>query len=268
MGYFKSSEFYFSLKNNVFDQDITIFQSFHVDNFHNDLFALMRICSTLKANHAKKIVLFAPFIPYARQDKSNQSGESGFGFFADILENKCNIDRIVTYDLHTKSIDQFFHRCCVSNMSMIPSFVKDIDARGMNNVLIVFPDSGSQDRASMYLKDIHFHSVTIDKTRAANGSIDSMKITYSSNIENFTAIIIDDIIDSGDTIIKASEILWQNGVRVIHVYATHGLFSGDAVEKLENSKINSICVSNSLRVEKYLSQKIMVLNIPIFRVLD
>lgn len=244
MKYFNCGEFEFSIEEDISGQEIFIFQSFTVGRFNDDLMAFQVVCDVLKRNNVGKIVYFSPFLPYTRQDKSHNTKYSLASKVVAGIVNRCGIDEVITYDIHNSEIQNFFE-CKVQNLSLIPSFIKHINANfSKEDVIIIFPDYGSTLRfKEFFIKD--FQITVLNKIREK----DVVKIEIFDDVKNKIAIIIDDMIDSGSTLIEAVKILKQKAVKNISVYATHGIFSGNSIEELKKSQITNIVVSNSLRHE-------------------
>jgi ribose-phosphate pyrophosphokinase len=237
--HFPCGEFEFSIQENISNEEITIFQSFKVGKFNDDLMKLKIVCDVLKRNNVKKIIYFAPFLPYIRQDKIDDKKSSfGLKIIAEILNN-CKINELITYDLHSLQIEDFFQGK-LTNLSMIPAFIEDIKQKfTLEEVAIVFPDNGSIYRSKKFFIDEMFDIGIINKNRIEN----KMEMKISGNIKNKIAIIIDDMIDTGKTIAEAIKILKQNDINSIFIYATHGIFSSNEITEI---KIQEIVISNSI----------------------
>lgn len=240
--HFGCGEFEFLIEEDISDQEITIFQSFHVGKFNDELIKLQIVCDVLKRNNVKKISYLAPFLPYTRQDKTYETKASlGSKLLADII-NSCKIDELITYDLHSPQIEGFF-KCKAQNLSMIPSFIEDIKQKFKHNeIIITFPDAGSASRFKRFFADEEFDIAIINKHRTNNG----IKMDILGQASDKIAIIIDDMIDSGGTLIEASKLLLESGAKHVYVYATHGIFSGNAIDNLQKSEIKGVTVSNSI----------------------
>jgi ribose-phosphate pyrophosphokinase len=247
--YFPCGEYEFSIQDNIVNQDIEIFQSFTLGKFNDDLMKLQVVCDVLKRNNVKSIKLISPFLPYTRQDRTYDTKSSlGSKLVADIVNN-CGIAEIVTYDLHALQIEGFFN-CKVQHLSMIPNFIADIKSRFKTENVIVFPDAGSASRFKRFFAEESFDIAIINKNRTENG----IKMSILGNVRGKNAIIIDDMIDGGGTIIEASKLLLENNASEVNVYATHGIFSGDAVEKINNSSIKEVFVGMTLGVDLHGSK--------------
>lgn len=239
--HFECGEFEFSIQEDISNQEVFVFQSFTIKNFNNDLLKLMMVCDVLKRNNVKKISYFAPFLPYTRQDRAYDTTSSIGSKVVAIIINNCNIDEITTYDLHSLQIEGFF-KGTINHLSMIPKFIEDIKSRFSKIPTIVFPDAGAASRFKRFFVNEDFNTAIINKHRI-DGTI---KMEILGDINSKDVVIIDDMIDSGKTMIGASKILKKNGANSIHAYATHGIFSGDAIQDLESSAIKTITVSDSI----------------------
>ncbi len=256
--HFPCGEFEFSLDEEVFGEVVTIFQSFKVGKFNDDLVKLQIVCDALNRNNVKKIIYFAPFLPYTRQDKiDNKKSSFGLKLLAQII-NQSGINEVITYDLHSLHIEGFL-TAKLQNLSMMPKFITHIkQSYKPREVVIVFPDEGSNLRFKRFFENEDFEIVIVSKNRTDDGlQMEIPKIF--DKLKNKKAIIIDDIIDSGKTLIEASKILKKNGVCDINVYAVHGVFSDNAIEKLKNSDILKTTVSNSIFSD--ISDKIEVIGL-------
>lgn len=252
---FPCGEFEFSIQEEISDCEIEIYQSFEVGKFNDDLMKLQIVCDVLKRNNVKSISYFAPFLPYTRQDRTyNLTSSLGSKLVADIINN-CGISKITTYDFHALQIEGYF-KGQVYNLSAIPLFLEDIEKKfNKNDIVIVFPDAGACSRFKRFFEGTEYDIAIINKTRTETG----LKMKILGKVDNKTAIIIDDMIDSGGTIIEASKLLKNNNAKNIMVYATHGILSGNAVQNLTNTnEIDKITITNSLFQHQTLSEKIEV----------
>ena len=256
--HFPCGECEFAIQEEIGDCEIEIYQSFEVGKFNDDLMKLQIVCNVLKRNNVKHISYFAPFLPYARQDKDSDLTHSfGARLIAEIIHN-CGINEITTYDFHTLELAVFFQGQ-VHHLSAVPLFLDNIDKHfDKKDIVIVFPDAGSVLRFKRFFDNTEYEVALIQKTRKEN-NID-MKLL--GEVSEKTAIIIDDMIDGGGTIIEASKLLKNHNANSILVYATHGIFSGNAVDKLTNTnEIEKITITNSLIQNQQLSEKFEVIKI-------
>lgn len=252
---FPCGEFEFEIYEDISDKSVTIFQSFTVGEFSDDIIKLQIVCDALNSAGASNIKYFAPFLPYTRQDKYRNGLSFGAKIFADIV-NQFNISEISTYDIHSEYLLQLF-KCECRNLSIIPEFISDIKQKFNENTVIIFPDRGSELRFHKFFEKESIKTATISKIRLENG----IKMEISADLHGKVAIIIDDIIDSGDTIINASKLLIENGAVSVCIYATHAVFSGNAISKIEQSAINTVTISNSVKNNINQSSKINTIEV-------
>ena len=255
---FPCGEFEFSIQEKIDDFDIEIYQTFTTGNFNNELMELQIVCDVLRRNSVKSITYISPFLPYTRQDRTfNLTGSLGAKIVAEIVNN-CGIGKIITYDFHALQIEGFF-KGQVHNLSAVPLFLRDIESKfDKKDIVIVFPDAGSASRFKRFFDDTDYEIAIIQKVRNDDGI--AMKIL--GNASGKTAIILDDMIDSGGTIIEASNVLKKQNANDIFVYATHGVLSGNAVQNLQNDEnIKKITITNSLQQNCGLSEKFEVVSI-------
>ena len=255
---FPCGEFEFSIQEKIDDFDIEIYQTFTTGNFNNELMELQIVCDVLRRNSVKSITYVSPFLPYTRQDRTfNLTGSLGAKIVAEIVNN-CGIGKIITYDFHALQIEGFF-KGQVHNLSAVPLFLKDIESKfDKKDIVIVFPDAGSASRFKRFFDNTDYEIAIIQKVRNDDGI--AMKIL--GNASGKTAIILDDMIDSGGTIIEASNVLKKQNAKDIFVYATHGVLSGNAVQNLQNeNNISQITITNSLQQNCLLSEKFEVIEL-------
>lgn len=209
------------------------------------LFELLVFVDGLKRANAKRITAIIPYFGYARQDRKTKPQEPITAkLVADMLTN-AGVDQIIALDLHTAQVQGFFD-CPVIELSpthLFSSYYKHMGVK--DNLVIVSPDHGGVTRARLLARDFEHATVAIiDKHRDDNNEIDHMRLI--GDVKNKSVIIVDDIIDSGNTLVKASELLLQSGAKDVYVAATHGVLSGDAVTLLANSPIKKILITDSI----------------------
>ena len=242
--YFGCGEVEFHIKEDIENEEITIFQSFNVGKFNDDLMKLWVCCDVLKRNNVKSIKYFAPFLPYTRQDRSGDATRSvGSKILATIIKD-CKIKEVITYDVHVEQIDGVFD-CKVGHLSAIPLFLENIKQNyDISKSVILFPDTGSATRFKDYFRDADVNIAIVRKTRLNNGDV---KTQLLGNVKDKDVIIIDDMIDGGRTVVGAMQHSLELGAKNVYVYATHGIFSGNGIELLNNSQIKKITITNSIK---------------------
>ncbi len=240
---FADGEIYIEINENIRGNSIFIIQS--VSSPANDnLMELLLCIDALKRSSAKNITAVIPYFGYARQDRKVVPRTSISAKLVSNLITNAGADRVVTVDLHAGQIQGFFD-IPVDNLFATPIFAKHIKRKiKSNNIICVAPDVGGVERARALGKKLDVGLAIVDKRRPSPGKSQVMNVI--GNVKNKICILTDDIIDSGGTIDNAANALLNRGAKEVHVYATHGVFSGDAVKKIKNSKIKNLVITDSI----------------------
>ncbi len=240
---FADGEIYIEINENIRGNSIFIIQS--VSSPANDnLMELLLCIDALKRSSAKNITTVIPYFGYARQDRKVVPRTSISAKLVSNLITNAGADRVVTVDLHAGQIQGFFD-IPVDNLFATPIFAKHIKRKiKSNNIVCVAPDVGGVERARALGKKLDVGLAIVDKRRPSPGKSQVMNVI--GNVKKKICILTDDIIDSGGTIVNAADALLKRGAKEVHVYATHGVFSGDAVKKIKNSKIKNLVITDSI----------------------
>jgi ribose-phosphate pyrophosphokinase len=220
------------------------------------------ICiDALRRSSAKNITAVIPYFGYARQDRKVVPRTAISAKLVSNLITNAGAHRIVTVDLHAGQIQGFFD-IPVDNLFSTPIFSKHIKKYISNkNIICVAPDVGGVERARALGQKLNVGLAIVDKRRPAPGKSQVMNII--GNVKGKNCLLVDDIIDSGGTIVNAAKALKEKGAKDVYVYVTHGVLSGNAVEQINNSKIKKLIltdtIDNSNKIKK--SSKIVVLPI-------
>lgn len=223
------------------------------------LFEILIFVDGLKRANAKNITAIIPYFGYARQDRKTKPQEPITAkLVADMLTN-AGVNQVMALDLHTAQVQGFFN-CPVIEMTPTHLFAEFYKKHGLkDNLVIVSPDHGGVTRARLLAREFDHASVAIiDKHRDEFNAIDHMRLI--GEVKDKNVIIVDDIIDSGSTLVKASELLLNAGAKSVYVAASHGVFSKDAVRSLEKSRIEKVLITDSIPLIKP-SPKISVVSI-------
>ena len=250
---FADGEIYIEINENIRGNSIFIIQS--VSSPANDnLMELLLCIDALKRSSAKNITAVIPYFGYARQDRKVVPRTSISAKLVSNLITQSGADRVVTVDLHSGQIQGFFD-LPVDNLFATPIFSKHVKRKLKNKKLIcVAPDVGGTARARALGKMLNVGLAIVDKRRAAPGKSEVMNVI--GNVKGKTCIIVDDIIDSGGTIVNAALALKKRGAKDVHVYVTHGVLSGNAVEKIKKSEIKNLVITDTIdNVEKVKKAK-------------
>ena len=258
---FSDGEIYIEINENIRGNSIFIIQS--VSSPANDnLMELLLCIDALKRSSAKNITAVIPYFGYARQDRKVVPRTSISAKLVSNLITNSGADRVVTLDLHSGQIQGFFD-IPVDNLFATPIFARHIKRKiKTKNMICVAPDVGGTARARALGKMLNVGLAIVDKRRPAPGK--SVVMNVIGNVKDKTCIIVDDIIDSGGTIVNAAKILKQRGARDVHVYVSHGVLSGDAVEKVRKSQIKNLVITdtidNSQKVKKAKNIEILTIS--------
>ena len=240
---FSDGEIYIEINENIRGNSIFIIQS--ISSPANDnLMELLLCIDALKRSSAKNITAVIPYFGYARQDRKVVPRTSISAKMVSNLITKAGADRVVTLDLHSGQIQGFFD-IPVDNLFATPIFARHIKRKiKTNNLICVAPDVGGTARARALGKLLNVGLAIVDKRRPSPGKSEVMNVI--GNVNNKTCIIVDDIIDSGGTIVNAAKVLKEKGARDVHVYVSHGVLSGGAVEKIKKSKVKNLVVTDTI----------------------
>ena len=240
---FSDGEIYVEINENIRGNSIFIIQS--VSSPANDnLMELLLCIDALKRSSAKNITAVIPYFGYARQDRKVVPRTSISAKLVSNLITKAGADRVVTVDLHAGQIQGFFD-IPVDNLFATPIFARHVRKRiKSKKIVCVAPDVGGTERARALGKLLNVGLAIVDKRRPKPGQSQVMNVI--GDVKDRTCIIVDDIIDSGGTIVNAAKALKERGAKDVYVYITHGVLSGDAVKKIKNSVIKNLVITDTI----------------------
>jgi ribose-phosphate pyrophosphokinase len=242
---FNDQEVFVEIYENVRGEDMFIIQP--TSNPANDnLMELLIIADALRRSSAQRITAVIPYFGYARQDRRTKARTPISAKLVANMMVTSGIERVLTMDLHAAQIQGFFD-IPVDNLYASPIFALDVKAQfkgRMDELMVVSPDVGGVARARELAKRINAPLSIVDKRREKPGEIAEM--TVIGNVEGKVCLIVDDICDTAGTLCKAAEILMENGAKEVHSYITHGVLSGPAVERITNSVMKSLVITDSI----------------------
>jgi ribose-phosphate pyrophosphokinase len=240
---FSDGEIYIEINENIRGNSIFIIQS--ISSPANDnLMELLLCIDALKRSSAKNITAVIPYFGYARQDRKVVPRTSISAKLVSNLITKAGADRVVTVDLHAGQIQGFFD-IPVDNLFATPIFARHVKKNiKKKNIICVAPDVGGTERARALGKILNVGLAIVDKRRPKPGQSKVMNVI--GNVKGKTCIIVDDIIDSGGTIVNAAKALKDKGAIEVYVYITHGVLSGEAVEKIKKSVIKNLVITDTI----------------------
>ncbi len=240
---FADGEIYIEVNENIRGNSVFVIQS--TSNPANDnLMELLLVIDALKRSSAKNVTAVIPYFGYARQDRKVVPRTSISAKVVANLITNAGANRVVTVDLHAGQIQGFFDMP-VDNLFTTPLFAKYIKRKFKSkNLICVSPDIGGVQRTRGLATKIKADLAIIDKRRPKPGQSQVMNII--GNVKGKTCIIVDDIIDSGGTIVNAVAALKKAGAVDVYVFITHAVLSGDAVKKIKNSKIKKLIITDTI----------------------
>ena len=256
---FADGEVYVEINENIRGNSIFVVQS--TSNPANDNLMELLICiDALRRSSAKNITAVIPYFGYARQDRKVVPRTAISAKLVSNLITNAGANRILSVDLHAGQIQGFFD-IPVDNLFSTPIFAKHIKRKlRINNLICVAPDVGGVERARSLGRRINVSIAIIDKRRPAPGKSEVMNIV--GNIKNKNCVIVDDIIDTGGTIVNAAKALKDKDAKDIYVYITHAVLSGQAVEQIEKSQIKKLITTDTIDNSKKIreSKKIEIIS--------
>ena len=256
---FKDGEFNIKINENVRGQDVFIIQS-TCPPVNENLMELLITVDAFKRASASRITAVIPYYGYGRQDRKVQPRAPITAKLVANLITTAGVDRVLVIDLHAGQIQGFFDIPVDNLFAAPPILAKYFLTKKIEDVTIVSPDSGGVERARAIAKRMNATLAIIDKRRPEVNVAEVMNVI--GDVKGRNAIIMDDMIDTGGSIIKAADALHEKGVKKIFAACTHPVFSADAIERLDKSVIDEIVVTNTIPIEgKKKSKKITVLSI-------
>ena len=258
---FSNDESFVKINDNVRGADVFVIQptSYPVND---NLMDLLIIIDALKRASAQRINCVVPYYAYARSDKKDQPRVPITAKLVADLMTVAGADRVVTVDLHADQIQGFFN-IPVDHLYAIPSFARYFKSiMKMEDIVVVSPDSGGANRARALAKRLNCSLAIGDKRRS--GNVDKSELlNVIGDVAGKTAILFDDIVDTGGSLIKMARALEEQGAKKIFAACTHGVLSGRAIESLETSPIEKLFITNTIQLDERKSscKKIVQLSI-------
>jgi ribose-phosphate pyrophosphokinase len=240
---FADMEIFVEIQDNVRGEDVFVVQSTSYPA-NDNLMELLITLDALRRASARRVTAVIPYFGYARQDRKSGSRTPISAKLVANLITEAGANRVLTLDLHAGQIQGFFD-IPVDNLYAAPLFARDIQARFQNqSLMVVSPDVGGVVRARSLAKRLNSDLAIVDKRRERAGHSEVMNVI--GDVRDKHCILIDDICDSGGTLINAAVALRDTGARAVSVYATHGVLSGAAVERIAASPIESMTITDSI----------------------
>ncbi|MBQ2188081.1 MAG: ribose-phosphate pyrophosphokinase [Bacteroidales bacterium] len=251
---FSDGEFQPSFEENLRGRDVFLIQSTFPPT--ENLMELLMMVDAAKRASARRIIAVIPYFGFARQDRKDRPRISIAAKLVANLLQVAGVTRVITMDIHADQIQGFFD-IPVDNLYASKIFVPYIKSLNLKDPIMASPDAGGTRRASSYAKMLGTVFCICHKQRSKPNEIEKMMLI--GDVKDRDVILLDDIIDTAGTITRAGQLLKDNGARSVRAFATHPIFSGSAMEKIDNSVFDEVVVTDTIPL-KNPSKKIHVLS--------
>jgi ribose-phosphate pyrophosphokinase len=243
VGRFSDGEVTVEVHQNVRARDVFVVQPTCAPTNEN-LMELLIMVDALKRASARRITAVIPYFGYARQDRRPRSMRVPISakVVANLLET-VGVERVLTMDLHADQIQGFFD-IPVDNIYASPVRLSDLKSKAYPDLVVVSPDVGGVVRARALAKQLGSDLAIIDKRRPKANVSEVMHVI--GEIEGRNCVIMDDMIDTAGTLVKAAEVLKERGAKRVFAYCTHPIFSGPAIERIANSQLDEVVITNTI----------------------
>ena len=241
---FADMEVFVEVQENMRGEDVYVLQSTSFPA-NDNLMELLILVDALKRSMARRITAVMPYFGYARQDRRpGPRTPISAKLVANLIE-RAGVDRVMTVDLHAGQIQGFFD-IPTDNLVAAPVMVRDIQERyGVSNLVVVSPDVGGVVRARGLAKRINVPIAICDKRRERPGESEVMNVI--GDVKGKRCILIDDIVESGGTLVNAANALLGQGAKEVMAYITHGVLSGGAVAKITASSLKTLVITDTIQ---------------------
>lgn len=255
ISYFSDGEFQPSFEESVRGCDVFIIQSTYPPT--DNLFELLLMVDAAKRASAKRIIAVLPYFGFARQDRKDQPRVPiGSKLVANML-TAAGVSRVMTMDLHADQIQGFFE-VPVDHLYASAVFSEAIKDLNLPNLIMASPDMGGSKRAYAYAKHLECEVVICYKQRKKANKIDKMFVI--GDVEGKDVMLIDDMVDTAGTLTKAANIMVEKGANSVRAICTHPILSGEAYDRIENSKLTELIVTDTIPLKRE-SDKIRVVSV-------
>ena len=258
---FADMEIFVEIQENVRGADVFVIQSTSFPA-NDHLMELLIVIDALKRASSRRITAVIPYFGYARQDRKPGPRAPISAKLVANLITRAGVDRVMTLDLHAGQIQGFFD-IPTDNLYASPLMVRDIKERfgTDDNVMVVSPDVGGVARARGLAKRINAPLAIVDKRRERPGESEVMNVI--GEVEGYTCVLIDDIVDSGGTLVNAADALLKHGAKEVYAYISHGVLSGGAVTRIASSRLKELVITDSIQATKEVAASGNIRMLPI-----
>src|SRR5216117_2994858 len=241
---FADMEIFVEIQENVRGSDVFVLQSTSFPA-NDHLMELLIIIDALRRASGRRVTAVIPYFGYARQDRKPAPRTPISAKLVSNLITRAGADRVMTLDLHAGQIQGFFD-IPTDNLYAAPMMVRDIKERfDLGKLMVVSPDVGGVARARGLAKRINAPLAIVDKRRERAGESEVMNVI--GDVAGHTCILVDDIVDSGGTLVNAADALLASGAKDVYAYISHGVLSGGAVPRITGSKLKELVITDSIQ---------------------
>lgn len=258
---FADGETYVRLMGDIQGKDVYVVQP-SATPVNDSIMELLLMTDAAKRADAKRVIAVTPYMGYERQDRKAAIGEPIAAKLHAKLLQAAGVDKVIAVDLHASQIEGFFeNNSNVVHISAIPELAKYIKSKGLKDLVVVSPDAGGAKRAELLAEhlgdDCPF--AVIQKKREKHNV--AKAVNLYGDVAGKNCILCDDMIDTAGTIVEAAKMLKERGAKDVYVCASHGVFSGPAYERLKESPVKEVIVTNTLPLKDNAPSKITQVDI-------
>jgi len=257
IGRFSDGEIRLQIMQNVRGDDVFLVQP-TCPPVNDHVMELLIMVDALSRASARRITVVIPYYGYGRQDRKSEPRVPISAKLVANLITAAGADRVLAMDLHVGQIQGFFD-IPVDHLYAMPVFLEYIREKNLEDVVVVSPDAGGVERARAFAKRLDADLAIIDKRRPRANVADVMNVI--GEVRGKTAILLDDMVDTGETLCKDAEALKSFGAKKVFAATSHGVLSGPAMERINKSPIEELMISNSIPMKGKVSRKVTVLSV-------
>jgi ribose-phosphate pyrophosphokinase len=257
---FADMEVFVEIQENVRGEDVFVIQSTSFPT-NDHLMELLIIIDALRRASGRRITAVIPYYGYARQDRKPGPRTPISAKLVANLITRAGADRVMTLDLHAGQIQGFFD-IPTDNLYAAPLMTRDIKERfDLAKLMVISPDVGGVARARGLAKRINAPLAIVDKRRERPGESEVMNVI--GEVEGHVCILVDDIVDSGGTLVNAADALIEKGATEVYAYITHGVLSGGAVARIGSSRLKELVITDSIQPTKAVKDAANIRVLPV-----
>jgi ribose-phosphate pyrophosphokinase len=257
---FADGEIHCRFGESIRGADVFIIQT-HCRPVNESIMEHLIMIDAAKRASAKRITAVCPYYGYSRQDRKSSGREPITAKLVADMLSTAGVDRMVSVDLHSGQIQGFFD-VPVDHLTALPILTEYIQANFEERVVIVSPDAGRVKLTERFVRHLNADLAIVHKRRTAGAAIEVTALDVVGNVEGRTCILVDDQISTAGTMCAAADLLVQRGAAEVHAMATHGIFAEPAIDRLKNSVISRVVVTDTLPIgDDSLIDKIEVLSV-------